>query len=56
MSALRAEEPTRVIDIGRLVAAAREYEEALQEHLESPSMESAMLVFVAETTLQAVAL
>ncbi len=56
MSPLVAEEPTRIIDVSRLAAAVREYEDALRVHDEDPSMERAMLVAIAETTLQAVGL
>ncbi len=52
----RAEEPTRCIDIGRLVEAARNLDEAVSLHEAHPSMESAMLVAVAENVLGAVGL
>ncbi len=50
-----AEEPTRILDASRLLAAVRELEDAVRDHEEDPSMERAMLVAVAETVLQAAA-
>ncbi len=50
------EEPTRCIDIGRLAEAVRNLDEAIAIHEEWPSMESAMLVAVAEHVIGAVGL
>ncbi len=46
------ESPTRRIDATRLRKAVKVYEEAVAAHEVRPSMESSMLVAVAETVLR----